>query len=297
MNPQKFHPDEPDISQEIVQQLLATQFPHLANQPLRLLAAGGTENVLYRLGSDFLLRLPRAEWAVAPLEKDRAWLSYVAPHLLLETPVQVALGKPSAAYPFVWGVYKWLEGQDLFTAPLADLQTLAHDLAGFIQAMQRIPIPQNPPPSRAKPLFLNDAAVRENLALLPEEFQPQILEQIWAAAVALPNWDGIPVWSHGDLHGANLLGRGGRLCAVLDFGALGVGDPRFDYAAAWWVVDAPSRAEFRQLLNVDEFSWQRARGQAICGAALAYPYYKDTNPVLTGIAAYSIRQILLDVKK
>jgi aminoglycoside phosphotransferase (APT) family kinase protein len=170
-------------------------------------------------------------------------------------------------------------------------------LAGFIQAMQRIPIPPNPPPSRARPLFHNDAVVRENLALLPQEFKPQILENIWAEAVALPVWDGEPVWSHGDLHGANLLARDGKLSAVIDFGALGVGDPMFDDALAWWVLDVPSRAEFRRLLGVDDVAWSRARGQAVCGAALAYPYYKDTNPVLTGIAVHSMQQILLDVQE
>jgi aminoglycoside phosphotransferase (APT) family kinase protein len=294
MNPQKLHQNEPDISPDLVQHLIKTQFPDLANQPLRLLAAGGTENVLYRLGTDFLLRFPRMDWAVAPLEKDSTWLGYVAPHLPLEIPTQIALGKPSAAYSFPWGVYKWLEGQDLFSTPTQDLYRLAHDLAGFIKAMQQIPIPQNPPPSRAKPLFYNDEAVRENLALLPQEFKPHILENIWRDAVALPIWDGTPVWSHGDLHGANLLARDGKISAVIDFGTLGVGDPRFDYALAWWVLDAPSRAEFRRLLGVDDVTWSRARGQAVCGAALAYPYYKDTNPVLTGIAAHSMQQILLD---
>jgi aminoglycoside phosphotransferase (APT) family kinase protein len=294
VNPQKLHENETDICTELVQHLLETQFPELAHQPLDLLAAGGTENVLYRLGTDFLLRLPRTDSSVAPLEKDSTWLGYVAPHLPLEIPKQIALGKPNEAYPFVWGVYQWLEGRDLFTAPAQDLHALAHDLAGFIKAMQRIPIPPNPPPSRGTPLLSEDLDVRQSMALLPEEFQPRVLENIWAAAVALPVWDGTPVWSHGDMHGANLLARDGKLSAVIDFGALGVGDAVYDYATAWQVLNAPSRAEFRTLLGLEDVVWWRARGKALRSAVLAYPYYKDTNPVLTGIAVHSIQQILLD---
>jgi aminoglycoside phosphotransferase (APT) family kinase protein len=295
MNPQKLHPNEPDITPDIVQQLLATQFPQFADAPLQLLNAGGTENVLYRLGDDHLLRFPRIDWAVTPLKKDHTWLSYIAPHLPLAVPTQLALGQPSSSYPFVWGLYHWLAGEDVFMAAPLDMPTLTQNIVGFIQALQRIPVPADAPPTRAKPLIGNDIGVQHNLGLLPERFKPDVLRQLWENAVVLPVWDGTPVWSHGDLHAANLLTNHGKLSAVIDFGALGVGDPMFDHCAAWWLLDAPARAEFRRLLAIDEHSWQRALGQVICGAAMAYPYYKDTNPVLTGIAKRAIRQVLIDV--
>ena len=102
------------------------------------------------------------------------------------------------------------------------------------------------------------------------------------------------MWSHGDLHSANLIGTNNKLSAVIDFGALGVGDPVYDYAAAWQVLDVPSRVVFRALLRLDDATWQRARGKALRSAVLAYPYYKNTNSVLTGIAVHTIRQILLE---
>lgn len=290
----KLHPNEVNISLNLVQHLLETQFPHWANLPLHLLEAGGTENVLCRLGETLLVRLPRIDWAVAPLAKDELWLPFVAPHLPLQIPKQLARGVPSETYPFIWGVYAWLEGKDLFNAPLENKETLALDLVNLIQALQRIPIPANPPPARGKPFTDEDAAVRENLALLPSHFQPALLEQIWQQALDAPVWTGVPVWSHGDLHGANLLGQDGRLSAVLDFGALGVGDPIYDYASAWMLLNQPARAVFRAALGLDDATWMRSIGVALRCAAFAYPYYVNTNPVLTSIATHSIQQILLD---
>ena len=294
MLPEKLHTNEVTINISIVQHLLETQFPRWADLPIFLLSAGGTENVLYRLGEHLVMRLPRITDAVAPLEKDTKWLSVLAPHLPLEIPQQLAVGQPCAQYPFAWGVYQWLEGTDVQAKPLLNFDQLALDLAGFILALQKIKIPASAPLSRGLPLYFEDAAVRQSMALLPAEFQPEILEQIWTKAVAAPLWNGKPVWSHGDLHGANLLGQNGKLSAVIDFGGLGVGDPVFDYASAWQVLDVSSRAIFREALQLDEVTWLRACGKALRSAALAYPYYLRTNSVLTGIARYSIQQILLD---
>jgi aminoglycoside phosphotransferase (APT) family kinase protein len=290
----KLHNNEIDIDVKLVQHLIQTQFPHWADLPIGLFEAGGTENVLYRLGEHLVIRLPRIPEAVAPLEKDTTWLTMIAPHVPLGIPKQLALGQVSPAFPFPWGLYQWLEGTDLFTNPVANFEQLALDLAGFIKALQQIKIPISPPPSRGIPLHLEDTAVRESIALLPDEFQSKILEKIWQNALNAPLWNGTPVWSHGDLHGANLLCQNGRLSAVIDFGALGVGDPVFDYASAWQVLDAPSRGLFRDILELDDTTWLRACAKALRSAALAYPYYLHTNPVLTGIARYSIEQILLD---
>ncbi len=297
MQAEKLHPDEVNISLNLVQQLLETQFPHWANLPIKLLKAGGTENVLYRLGDTLLVRLPRIDWAVAPLEKDATWLPFVAPYIALQIPKLLAQGLPSEAYPFPWGVYAWLEGQDLFNAPLENEEALALDLVSLIQSLQRIPIPEAPPPARGKPFADDDIGVRENLALLPTQFQPVQLEQIWQKALVAPAWTGVAVWSHGDLHGANLLGQHGRLSAVLDFGALGVGNPIYDYASAWMLLRKPARTTFRAALELDDATWLRSAGVALRFAAFAYPYYVNTNPVLTSIATHSMQEILVDFER
>ncbi|MEL6983474.1 MAG: hypothetical protein AAFO29_13695, partial [Actinomycetota bacterium] len=49
---------EVDIDPELVARLLADQCPDLAELPLRELASGW-DNVMYRLGPDLVVRLPR----------------------------------------------------------------------------------------------------------------------------------------------------------------------------------------------------------------------------------------------
>jgi aminoglycoside phosphotransferase (APT) family kinase protein len=46
----RLHEDEVRIDEDLVQQLLRTQMPDLANQDLHLVPAQGTDNVMFRLG-------------------------------------------------------------------------------------------------------------------------------------------------------------------------------------------------------------------------------------------------------
>jgi aminoglycoside phosphotransferase (APT) family kinase protein len=80
----------------------------------------------------------------------------------------------------------------------------------------------------------------------------------WECALEAPVWDGTPVWIHCDLLRPNLLVRDGRLRAVIDFGAVGVGDPATDVIAAWSVFGRAGRATFRAALDVDDGTWERA---------------------------------------
>ncbi|MEU3449638.1 phosphotransferase [Streptomyces thermolilacinus] len=74
----------------------------------------------------------------------------------------------------------------------------------------------------------------------------------WEAVLRLPQWEGDPVWLHGDLLPGNPLGRDGALAAVIVFGALGVGDPACDLMPAWTVLTAGTRAVFRAAADVDD---------------------------------------------
>lgn len=66
----------------------------------------------------------------------------------------------------------------------------------------------------------------------------------------------------------NLLVKEGRLCGVIDFGIMGVGDPSCDYAMAWTFFGAESRRVF--LRGLDEGTVDRARGWALWKALITY---------------------------
>jgi aminoglycoside phosphotransferase (APT) family kinase protein len=116
----------------------------------------------------------------------------------------------------------------------------------------------------------------------------------WERSLQAPAWDGRPVWIHGDLLRPNLLVDRGRLCAVIDFGGVGVGDPATDLIPAWSVFGEPGREAFRSLLDIDEGTWDRARGIALHQAALVVPYYAETNPRFATLSKRAIEQILAD---
>jgi aminoglycoside phosphotransferase (APT) family kinase protein len=117
---------------------------------------------------------------------------------------------------------------------------------------------------------------------------------VWEAALA-STWRGPPVWFHGDIAAGNLLVDGGRLAAVIDFGAVGVGDPAADVIAAWAVFGSAGRERYRKALDVDDATWERARGYALTQAALIVPYYRETNPPFTASALRTIGEVLADL--
>ena len=301
MSTGKMHVDEVDTNASLVVRLLITQFPQWTNLPIEPVHSAGTGNALYRLGDDMVVRLPRIPSAVEQVNKEQKWLPRLAPLLPLNIPVPLAKGKPSEGYPWHWSVYRWLEGEDATTEPIADPRQAAIDLAQFITALQQIEATGGPAPGRHNfyrgvPLAMRDQQTRAAIAALHDVLDADEVTTVWDAAIEVPAWNGAPVWLHGDLHSGNLLVQRGRLSAVIDFGGLGVGDPACDVMAAWLFLSAESRAVFRALLQVDDATWARGRGWALSFGLIALPYYQATNPVLAGTARRAINEALTDHK-
>ncbi len=59
MQAAKLHAGEIDISADLAAKLIAEQLPQWAALPVRPVTSAGTECVLYRLGDDLVIRLPR----------------------------------------------------------------------------------------------------------------------------------------------------------------------------------------------------------------------------------------------
>jgi aminoglycoside phosphotransferase (APT) family kinase protein len=281
------HADEVAIDEALVRRLVAAQFPDWAGLPLEPVLPRGTDNALYRLGDDMVVRLPRRERTAETLAKERRWLPRLAPLLPVAVPVPVADGTPGEGFSFAWCVYSWLEGE---TAPLAD----AVDLAEFIAALQRIDPSGGPPPGehnffRGAPLATRDAATRASIAALG------IDGAVWESAIRAPEWDRAPVWIHGDLDARNLLVHDGCLSGVVDWGGLGVGDPACDVMVAWKALSPEGREKFRAELEVDNATWTRARGWAISTAVNALTYYtEETNAALVREACRWLAEALDD---
>jgi aminoglycoside phosphotransferase (APT) family kinase protein len=270
------HTDELDLDEALVSRLLAAQFPQWAALPLSRVEPAGTVNAIFRLGDVLALRLPRRKGPTEPGGKELDWLPTLAPLLPLEIPVPVTQGRPSADYPWFWDVYTWIDGETTRLEEIDAIQA-ARDLAALVAAMQQVD-PAGAPPGRGIPLAERDPEFRHWLARFDGD--PAAAVE-WERALAAPPWDGPPVWHHGDLDARNWLVRDGRICAVIDWGSMGVGDPACDVMVAWKLHSLEARDAFREALPTDGATWERARGWAVSQAVAALSYYTpENNPTL-----------------
>ncbi|HYJ73556.1 MAG TPA: aminoglycoside phosphotransferase family protein [Actinomycetota bacterium] len=288
------HDDEVDIDADLVGRLVAEQFPHLADLPITEVRSTGTVNAIYRLGDRLCARLPRvAEWA-PDLDREWRWLPELAPRLPLRVPEPVWRGRPGGSYPFSWAIYGWIDGQPYADRLVDDERRAAEDLARFVVDLRRID-PVGAPRGGRRPLRELDAVTREVIESARGVIDGDAAVAAWERALRAPAWAGSPVWIHSDLLRPNVLVLDGRVCAVIDFGGVGVGDPAADVIAAWSVFGRAGRGVFRAALEVDDGTWERARGFALHQAALIVPYYGETNPGFAASARRTIEEVLADL--
>lgn len=288
------HDGEVDIDAELVRRLLAAQFPRLTGLPIREVEATGTVNAIYRLGDRLYARLPRVRGWARDLDKEWQWLPRLAPHLSLQIPEPVAHGHPESSYPFAWAIYRWIDGQPYADALVDDEREAAGELAQFVAELRRV-APVGAPRGGRRPLRELDAVTRAAIRSAADAIDREAATAAWELALQAPAWNGTPVWIHTDLLRSNVLVRDGRLCAVIDFGGAGVGDPAADVIAAWSVLGPTGRGVFRDALAVDDGTWDRARGFALHQAALIVPYYRETNPGFVAPAKRTVEEILADI--
>jgi aminoglycoside phosphotransferase (APT) family kinase protein len=270
------------------------QFPRLASLPVSAVQSTGTVNAIYRLGDHLCARLPRVQKYAGDLEDELRWLPWLAPQLSLRVPEPVATGHPAGGYPFPWAIYRWIDGQPYADGLVEDERQAATDLAQFVAELRAID-PAGAPRAGRRPLRELDDATRTAIESSRSVIDGDAVAAAWERALEASAWEGTPVWIHTDLLRPNLLAGGGRLSAVIDFGGAGIGDPAADVIAAWSVFGPAGRETFRGVLDVDDGTWNRARGFALHQAAMIIPYYPETNPGFVALAKRTVDEVLADI--
>ena len=291
------HADEVPVDAPLVKRLIASQFPQWQRLKLTHIPYSGTDNAIFRLGEDMVLRLPRIHWAAGQPESEYQWLPLLAPHLPLSIPKPLWLGAPEFGYPWNWSVHKWLKGENALSAPVNNPREAALTLAKFVSAMRRFDYTQLPAPPRGVrgvPLQERDAETRTAIRSLAGQIDVNAVTSAWEDALAAPPWNGPKVCLHGDLAPGNFLVDQGRLTAVIDFGELAIGDPACDLMVAWNYLNPSTRMIFRDALDVDDASWRRGRGWALSVALIALPYYLNSNPAIVAASRRTISHVLSD---
>ncbi len=287
------HDDEIDTDAGLVRRLLASQHPQWAKLPIERVPSAGTDNAMYRLGDELAVRLPRRPGTATAVAKEQRWLPVLAPRLPLAVPDLVAAGDPDAAFPHPWSVVRWLPGELATLDRLHDPVQAALDLAAFVLALQALDATGGADHYRGYPVRSCAGMVRAGIAGLQGELDAGALGEAWDQALAAPDHDRPPVWFHGDLAHLNLLARGGRITAVIDWGTCGVGDPAIDTIIAWELFPPAARQAYREALGVDDATWERGKGWVLTGV-YGIPYYRDTNPVLVANKIRGIEAVLTD---
>ncbi len=277
----RMHDEEIEVDEAVVRHLLSDQFPDLARGQLTKIEPWGTDNAIWRLGTDLVVRLPRIHWATAQVEREATWLPRLGPYPPVDVPEPIATGEPGVGYPYQWAVHRWLPGDGASLSGMDDPIQFALDLAEVVRALHTVPTDGAPSAfNRARPLLdYNDSALRA-IAYAGDLIDAPRARSGWEAALAAPPHRGAPVGVHGDSEGNCLLTRG-HLSGIVDWGSACAGDPAVDIQVVWSpLFTTESRQAFLDALGVDDAILARSRGAAIQQACAALPYYLSTYPLI-----------------
>ena len=249
-------PAEVRVDADLVRGLLESQHPRFLSGEVALVDEGW-DNFTYRVGSDYVVRLPRREAAVQLLLNEQRWLPLISSWIPLAVPVAIGIGVPSPRFRWPWSVVKWIPGTTAEGLVLSSDD--ARVLAESLRSLHRTPPPDAPPnPFRGVPLAARRAVVEERFA----RSRLTGLDALWRAALEAPPAE-TAVWLHGDLHPRNVLVRDGALGGLIDWGDMTAGDPATDLACAWMLFDAQGRAMFLEAYDPTEDEHARAMGWAV----------------------------------
>ena len=261
-----------EISKELVSRLIKEQFPQWANLFIKPVEHSGHDNRTFHLGNDMTVRLPSGKEYVPQVEKEIKWLPILAQNISLPISCPIAKGKATEYYPFPWSVNKYIDGETLTESNILSKNCFALELSGFLRELQSVDTKNAPVAGEhnffrgAHPAVYNEQ-VTNVLQKLSNILPTHIIRRIWENAL-LTKWEKQPVWLHGDIAPGNLLVKDGKLCGVIDFGIMGIGDPACDYAMAWTFFDSQNRKYFLQ--GLDRGTINRARGWALWKALITY---------------------------
>src|SRR3954451_7611528 len=103
------HDEQVDVEPDDLRALLRAQHPQWASLPIELLSTSGTDNAIFRLGDDLVVRMPIIGWAAGgggmqttasaaeQIALGEPWLPRLAPPLGVAVHESVAVGEPGDA--------------------------------------------------------------------------------------------------------------------------------------------------------------------------------------------------------
>ena len=283
------------IDEALVYGLLAEQHPDLMHLPIQLVDSGW-DNVMFRLGKQLSIRLPRRQAAAKLIENEQTWLPLLAERLTIPVPTLKRCGLPALNYPWRWSILPWLAGVAAdVEEPHVNQATL---FASFLRSLH-VPAPPNAPSNPVRGVSLNQRAgsIEQRIQRLENNTNliTQKIKNIWDKALKAPI-DVPAKWLHGDLHPRNILVRNGAISGIIDWGDITSGDIATDLASIWMLFseqDARQQA-IAKYANISEATRQRALGWAILFGVILLDTGLVDNPRHAVIGERTLRRVSED---
>jgi aminoglycoside phosphotransferase (APT) family kinase protein len=264
-----------DFSPEGAAHLIERQFPELSPVQVELLGVGW-DNIAFRVNGRLVFRFPRHEFAAGLIEREVRVLPLLAPRLPMPIPALAFVGTPEEDYPHPFAGYPLLPGTTACRLAWSDeeRERNAALLGGFLSALHGIPVDDEtltwgPRGTTSRTNLEKHALVLKGWL---RAIAPRVAGMDVDALLALvdrlattPLRAEPPCWVHGDLYARHLLvDDGRRLCGVIDWGDVALGDPALDLSIAFSFLPVSARDRFREVYGpIDDATWDRARFRAL----------------------------------
>jgi aminoglycoside phosphotransferase (APT) family kinase protein len=279
---------EVTVDERLARTLIAGQFPAVELRTLQLLGEGW-DNSVWLADDRWVFRFPRRTIALPGFEREIAVLPELAPRLPLPIPAPVFVGRPADEFPWPFFGCELIRGREAAVAGLDDAarRRVAGQLGAFVRALHATDVAAELP---VDPFGRTDMAVRvprarEQLAeaeRLGLWRVPESARRWLGDALELPPPEATAV-VHGDLHIRHVIvGDGGAVAGVIDWGDLARADPSSDLSLYWTLLPADARPAFIDAYGpVSEERLLRARVLALfLSAVLALYAHHEGMPAL-----------------
>jgi aminoglycoside phosphotransferase (APT) family kinase protein len=275
------------VTADLAASLVEQQFAEL--KPAKtILFASGFDNTAFVVNGQHLFRFPRRSVAVSLLEIESRVLPVIGELISTPVPIPEWIGRPTQLYPWTFAGYPMLPGQPAWAASLSPTErgALAEPIADFLKQLHGVDretvdslnLPRDTIGKldlyKRLPLLekhFSEFGAR-NLSVHPADFS-YIVEAVSQWADRLSRLCLV----HGDFHAGNfLIDTAGKLCGVVDWGDVHVGDPAVDLSCVHGFLPPEFHDQFRNRYgDIDDATWDFARFRALYVAIMVLFYGQD----------------------
>lgn len=226
-----------------LRKLLQERYPELRNESFRVDDTGWS-NFVVIVGEKMIFRFPKTEEAKAIISREMQILPQLRSMVPVAIPQFVYSSAPTDAIKYVG--YPMIVGKPLYREEMSGLseqeqEKVAEAIGGFLSGLHAYPLEKSfdkaIDPGLTRVFYENLLAriERKAFSYMPVELQ-QWTRQTFQTFLANPDYFRFkPALLHNDLKPEHLLYdfENRRLNGIIDFGAMGAGDPAYDFVGIY----------------------------------------------------------------